>query len=403
MRVLSEAPIMKSHAFCLIVALIPAMALAQAWPDGAPNRPGITPAFPGQTEAPADITSPAPTLSLVTEGLDTPWAIAVLPGMAGYLVTERDGQLRHVARNGMISSPIAGLPDIVAQRQGGLLDIALSPDFARSQLLYLTYSTPDGLGSSATAAARARLSDDHTHLLELVEIFRQFPAATAPGHYGSRIEPLPDGSLALTTGDRMRHAERAQDPSTGYGAVIRIMPDGSPAAETARIPGALPGLLSFGHRNIQGIAHDPETGQLWTLEHGPAGGDELNLITPGGNYGWPVVSYGLNYNGREIGQGRAAHAPDFIAPRYYWDPVIAPGGMVIYSGAMFPEWHGDLLAAGLVAQAVVRLDLAGDRVIAEERLAEGIGRVRDIAVDHDGSILFVTDEGGRSRLMRLSR
>ncbi|WP_439137357.1 PQQ-dependent sugar dehydrogenase [Roseicyclus sp.] len=394
---------MKTYAFSFIVASIPGVAWTQAWPDGAPNRPGITPAFPSQTEAPVDITNPAPALSLVSEGLDTPWAIAVLPGMAGYLVTERDGHLRHVTRNGAISSPIAGLPDIFAQRQGGLLDITLSPDFARSRLLYLSYSAPDGIGRSATAAARARLSNDHTQLLDLVEIFRQSPAATAPGHYGSRIEPLPDGSLALTTGDRMRHAERAQDPATGYGAVIRIMPDGSPPNERPSVADALPGLVSYGHRNIQGIAHDPATGQLWTLEHGPAGGDELNLITPGGNYGWPVVSYGVNYNGREIGQGRAAHAPDFIPPRYYWDPVIAPGGMVIYDGDMFPAWRGDILAAGLVAQAVVRLDLADDRVIAEERLAEGIARVRDIAVDHDGAILFVTDEGPRSRLMRLAR
>lgn len=394
---------MITRALCLILCITPSMSWAQAWPDGAPNRPGIAPAFHGQTEAPAETTNPAPTLSVIADGLDTPWAVTVLPGAAGYLVTERDGRLRHVGGDGLISPPISGLPDIVAQRQGGLLDIALSPDFDRSAALYITYSAPDGIGRSATAAARARLSDDRMQLLDVVEIFRQSPAATAPGHYGSRIEPLPDGSLALTTGDRMRHPERAQDPTTGYGAVIRIMPDGSPPNEPPSVADALPGLVSYGHRNIQGIAHDPATGQLWTLEHGPAGGDELNLITPGGNYGWPVVSYGVNYNGREIGQGRAAHTPDFMPPRYYWDPVIAPGGMVIYDGDMFPAWRGDILAAGLVAQAVVRLDLAGDRVIAEERLAEGIGRVRDIAVDHDGAILFVTDEGPRSRLMRLSR
>lgn len=387
----------------LIFCLANGIATAQAWPDGPPNRPDISPAFAQQSKAPAALTRPAPALTIIADALDTPWAIAVLPGSAGYLVTERAGFLRHIRRDGAVSPPISGLPDIVAQRQGGLLDIALAPDFAQSSTLYITYSAPASLDQSATAAARARLSDDNAALSEVVEIFRQSPAATAPGHYGSRIVPLPDGSLALTTGDRMRHATRAQDPTTGYGAVIRIMPDGTPPLGQPMIAGAWPGLVSFGHRNIQGIAHHPATGQLWTLEHGPAGGDELNLITPGGNYGWPVVSYGVNYNGREIGQGRAAHAPEFIAPRYYWDPVIAPGGMVIYDGAMFPEWRHDILAAGLVAQAVVRLELAGDMVIAEERLAEGIGRVRDIAIDHDGAILFITDAGGQSQLLRLSR
>lgn len=394
---------MKTCARYLFLGLAPVMAAAQGWPDAAANRPGIAPAFAGQTEAPIAITAPAPNLSTIADDLHTPWAIAVLPGAEGYLVTERDGTLRHVARDGLISPPIGGLPDLLAQRQGGLLDIALSPDFARSQTLYITYSAPDGADNSATAAARAQLSDDHATLFNLTEIFRQSPAATPPGHYGSRIIPLPDGSLALTTGDRMRHADRAQDPQTGYGAVIRILPDGGPPPDMPIAAGRLPGLVSHGHRNVQGIAHDPATGRLWTLEHGPAGGDELNLIVQGGNYGWPVVSYGVNYNGREIGNGRAAHAPEFIPPRYYWDPVIAPGGMVVYHGAMFPEWQGDILAGGLVAQAVVRLALDGDRVIAEERLVEGIGRVRDVAVDHDGAVLFVTDAGPRSALMRLWR
>lgn len=392
-------------ALCALIALglTTQGAQGEPWPDGAPNRPGIAPAFPGQTEAPAVITDAAPRLTTIASGLDTPWGLAVLPDGTGYLVTERDGRLRHIGPDGEIGPAIEGLPAIIAERQGGLLDIALARDFADTSQLFITYSAPDDGGTTATAAAAARLSPDLTHLTDVTEIFRQSPAAATPGHYGSRIEPLLDGSLALTTGDRMRHADRAQDPATGYGAVIRVMPDGSLPPGLPPIPGALPGLLSHGHRNIQGIAHDPTTGRLWTLEHGPAGGDELNLITAGGNYGWPVVSYGVNYNGREIGNGRAAHAPDFVPPRYYWDPVIAPGGMVIYDGDMFPDWRGDILAAGLVAQAVIRLDLAEDRVIAEERLAEGVGRVRDVAVDRDGAILFITDEGRRSRLMRLAR
>ena len=392
----------------LSIALVAGTAEAQPWPDGAPNRPDITPAFPGQTEAQGVITTPAPLLSELTGRLDTPWAIDVLPGDAGYLVTERGGTLRHVARDGRISAPIAGVPEVVAERQGGLLDVALAPDFADSRALYLTLSAPEPGGQSATAAYRATLSADLSALSDVTEIFRQTPPAATPGHYGSRVVPLPDGTVAITTGDRMRHADRAQDPATAYGAVIRVRADGTApddnpfAGPFAGRGDALPTLYSYGHRNLQGAALDAD-GRLWTLEHGPAGGDELNLISPGGNYGWPVASYGVNYNGAEIGDGRSAHAPDFTPPRYYWDPVIAPGGMVVYDGAMFPEWQGDILAAGLIAQAVVRLDLQGDSVIAEERLAEGVGRVRDVAIDHDGAILFVTDEGRASRLMRLSR
>jgi len=389
---------------CLATLTAPA-ALAEPWPDGAPNRPGIAPAFAEQARAPAERSDPAPMLDLVAEGLDAPWGLAVLPGDAGYLATERGGTLRHVARDGTVSGPISGVPEVVAMRQGGLLDIALAPDFADSRRLYLTLAAPAGLGRSATAAVRAELSADMSALTGVTEIFRQDPPAMMPGHFGSRVTPLPDGTLALTTGDRMRHTDRAQDPATGYGAVIRVTPEGAAPADNPflDVPGTLPTLYSYGHRNLQGAAVDPATGRLWTLEHGPAGGDELNLIEAGGNYGWPVVSYGVNYNGREIGEGRAAHAPDFVPPRYYWDPVIAPGGMIFYEGAMFPEWQGDILAAGLIAQAVVRLDLAGDVVTGEERLAEGVGRVRDVALDHDGAVLFITDEGDRSRLMRLSR
>jgi len=391
-----------SHA--LAVTLIATTAGAEPWPDGAPNRTDIGPVFAAQTEAPAQRTVPAPVLSQVAGGLTTPWAVAVLPGNAGYLVTERGGSLRHLGRDGTVSAPVAGTPEVVAERQGGLLDVALATDFAQSRVIYLTYAAPAGANASATVAARAVLSGDHSRLTDLAEIFRQTPPAPTPGHFGSRVVPLTDGTVVVTTGDRMRHADRAQDPAMAYGAVIRVTPEGTAPPDNPFLdrPGALPVIYSQGHRNLQGAALDPR-GRLWTLEHGPAGGDELNLIAPGGNYGWPRVSYGVNYNGAEIGDGRAAHAPDFTPPRYYWDPVIAPGGMVFYDGAMFPDWQGDILAAGLVAQAVVRLDLDGDTVAGEERLAEGVGRVRDVAIYHDGAVLFVTDEGGRSRLMRLAR
>lgn len=389
----------------LAFAGLPLAAAAQPVEDGTPNVPENVPAFAEQTEAPAQVT-PDVARSVVARGLSQPWAVAVLPGDAGYLVTEREGHLRHIARDGTVSEPLAGVPEVFAMRQGGLLDVALAPDFADSRTIYLTYSAPLGLMRSATAAARATLARDLSEIGEVERIFLQDPPSRVPVHFGSRVVPMPDGTIVVTTGDRgiPENAALAQDPATTYGAVVRITPDGAPAPGNpfADTPGARPELFSHGHRNIQGAALHPDTGALWTIEHGPAGGDELNLIEPGGNYGWPVVSYGVNYNGSDIGEGRAAHAPDFVPPRYYWDPVIAPGGMVVYDGAMFPEWQGDLLIAGLVAQAVVRLDLDGDTVRGEERLADGTARIRDVAIDHDGSVLFVTgtDDAVLGRLSR---
>jgi glucose/arabinose dehydrogenase len=390
----------------VLIALLAGPALAQApVQDGPPNVPDAVPAFPEQTEAPEQPSGIDLVVEQVAEGLETPWAVAVLPDAAGYLVTERPGALRHVAIDGTVSGPIAGVPDVRAQAQGGLLDVALDPDFAETRRIYLSFSKPVGLGRSVTAAIRAVLSDDHASLSEVTEIFAQTPPSISPAHYGSRIEPLPDGTLAITTGERFIGRDIAQDITATYGSVVRVTPEGEAAPDNPFLdtPNAVSALWSYGHRNVQGIATQPGTGALWTIEHGPAGGDELNLIEPGGNYGWPIASYGENYNGSSVGDGRTAHAPDFIEPRYYWDPVIAPGGMVFYEGEMFAEWQGDLLASGLVAAALVRLDIDGDTVTGEERLVEGIGRVRDVAVDADGSILIVVDEGDDSRMMRLSR
>lgn len=395
-------PVLSPVLFAFLAVPVLAQAPVQ---DGPPNVPGTTPAFPEQTEAPEQISGVEIVTEQVAAGLDTPWAVVVLPNAAGYLVTERPGTLRHVAMDGTVSDPIAGVPEVRAQAQGGLLDIALSPDFAADRTVYISFSKPTGFGRSATAAIRAVLSEDLTALTGVTEIFQQTPPSISPAHYGSRIEPLPDGTLAITTGERFVARDMAQDISATYGSVVRVTPDGDPAPGNPflAVEDAVPTLWSYGHRNVQGIATQPGTGALWTIEHGPAGGDELNLIEPGANYGWPVASYGENYNGTSVADGRAAHAPDFIEPRYYWDPVIAPGGMVFYDGAMFAEWRGDILASGLVAAALVRLDIDGDTVVGEERLVEGIGRVRDVAVDADGSILIVLDEGGDSRLMRLRR
>jgi glucose/arabinose dehydrogenase len=396
---------------CLAAVLLTAPAFAQPVSDGAPNRPGIEPAFPGQTEAPERVSDFVAEPELIADGLENPWAVAVLPDGAGFLVTERPGRLRHIARDGAVSAPLAGVPEVFAMGQGGLLDVALAPDFAQTRRLYLSFSKPLGLGRSATAVIGATLSPDHGGLEDITEIFVQSPASRIPIHFGSRVVPDRDGTIWITTGERggtPGTRALAQDVSATYGAVVRVTADGAPAAGNpfAGQDGAAALRYTLGQRNIQGAALHPGTGSLWTIEHGPAGGDELNRIEAGANYGWPIVSYGTNYNGSEIGDGRAAHGPDFVEPVYYWDPVIAPGGMEFYDmpegTGMFPEWTGDLFAAGLIAQAVVRLSIEDGRVVEEERLATGIGRVRDVAIDSTGALLFVTDAapGGLYRLTR---
>ncbi|MEJ6391845.1 PQQ-dependent sugar dehydrogenase [Gymnodinialimonas sp. 2305UL16-5] len=333
------------------------------------------------------------TEQVVTGVLASPWSVAVLPDSAGYVVTERGGTLRHVTRDGTVGPEIAGVPNVRALRQGGLLDIALAPDFAESRVIYLSYAAPDGLAGSATALARAVLSDDHTALDEVTELWRQTPASAIPAHFGSRIIAFEDGRVLVTTGDRFTPENRqlAQDPiNATYGVTIMIGADGAP--EAPAVEGALPGVLSYGHRNIQGAALHPETGAIWMLEHGPAGGDELNIITPGANYGWPEVSYGVNYNGTDVGTGEQIHAPAFVEPIYFWDPSIAPSDMVFYQGDMFADWEGSILLGALAGQSLVRLELEGDNVIGEERLREGEGRVRDVAVDEDGAILVLIDD-----------
>ena len=337
--------------------------------EGAENRPDIAPAFPAQTEAPAVETGVELETTEVAGPLEHPWGIAVLPGNEGYLVTERPGRLVHVTGSGEVSDPIAGVPDVVAEEQGGLLDVALSPDFAETRVIFLTYAKPMTDNLSATAAARAVLSEDMRALTEVEDIFVRSPGSPTPMHYGSRV--VLDGAV----------------------------PEGNPFAGE---PGAQTGIWTLGHRNIQGAAIRPETGELWAIEHGPAGGDELNLIEAGANYGWPVVSYGINYDGTEVGDGLYRHEENgFEEPVYYWDPVIAPGGMTFYEGAMFEDWQGDLLIGGLVSGGLVRLVMEGERVAGEERLLSDLGRVRDVAVDRDGSVLVLTDfdDGALWRIM----
>ncbi|WP_417425479.1 PQQ-dependent sugar dehydrogenase [Hoeflea sp.] len=339
-------------------------------------------------------------VDMLASGLDHPWGIEVLPD-GGILVTERSGALR-MLRDGRLSAPISGVPEVATQGQGGLLDIALSNDFAGSRVLFLSYSIR-GDGGFGTAIARATLSADGASLSDVREIFRMNQFTDVGRHFGSRIAVARDGNLFFTIGDRGED-ERAQDMDDHAGAVLRITPDGGvPADNPFAKGGGAAELWSKGHRNPQGLDIDPETGVLYVAEHGARGGDEINLPKPGLNFGWPVISYGRHYSGAEIGVGTVAEG--YEQPVHYWDPSIAPGGMAVYRGAMFPEWDGDLLIGALKFQMLVRLDLDDEtgEVLSEERLFKGdYGRIRDVRVAPDGAVLMVTDEDNGA-ILRISR
>lgn len=383
-----------------LLALTAPPLLAQDWDHGQRNTPHLAPAFPAQTRAAKLDPGPALEVRTIAAGLDHPWGIAVLPE-GGYLVSERSGALRLVSAEGAVSAPIAGVPTVFAEGQGGLLDVALAADFATSRRLWLSYAKPVGAALSATAAGYGTLSADATLLEGFTEVFVQHPASPTSAHYGSRV--VPSGAhVFITTGEHFTPEERqfAQDPAIPYGKVIRLMADGSvpPDNPFADRGGAAALVWSLGHRNVQGAAIRPGDG-LWTLEHGPRGGDELNRSEPGANFGWPVVSYGENYDGSPVGDGSARRA-GMVEPVYFWDPVIAPGGFVFYAGTMFPGWQGDVLAASLNPGGIVRLTLEGDRVTGEARYLYGAARFRDIEIDQDGAILAVTD-ADNGKLLRI--
>ena len=354
-------------------------AAAQGVDQGPPNVPEFQPAFKNQTRAPAMRSAFGLSVASVADGLSHPWGIAILPS-GGYLVSERSGTLRHVSANGGVSRPINGLPRIAVQSQGGLLDIKLGPTFSADRLVYWTYSKPVR-GGSVTAAARGRLSDDLSSIEGAEDVFLQSPAVEQPGHYGSRI--VFDGQHAFVTlGDRQVHADLAQDLASTTGSIARILLNGQITTDNpfASTDDAHPAIWSYGHRNIQGAFIHPQTGALWTIEHGPRGGDELNQIKKGANYGWPIISYGENYSGSPVGKGITAR-DGMEQPVYYWDPVIAPGDMTVYTGDLFDGWRGDILIGSLNPGGIVRLKMANGRVVGEERLLGNLGRVRDVAMD----------------------
>ena len=366
-----------------IAAVLLLLALP-AFAQEAPRSPN-----PNPVKLPARVVDAA-------RGLEHPWGLAFLPG-GGMLVTERPGRLRRLTADGRLSEPLRGVPPVAAGGQGGLLDVALGPRFAQDRLVYLSFSEP-GPGGASTAVARGRLDERGLEGTEV--IWRQQPKVNSTFHWGSRLVFRPDGTLFVTLGDRISHRERAQDLTTTIGKIVRINPDGSapPDNPFAGRDGVRPEIWSYGHRNVQAAALNRK-GELWTIEHGARGGDELNNPQPGRNYGWPVITYGVDYSGARIGVGTARAGME--QPVYYWDPVIAPSGAAFYTGDRFPAWRGDLLVGSLQPGRLVRLRLADHRVVLEERYVIEPGeRIRDVRQGPDGLLYLLTDSP-RGRIVRL--
>ena len=358
-----------------------------------PNAPDQRPAFPGQTRTCGVKSNVAFDVAVLATGLDHPWAVEPLPD-GDFLVTEKPGRMRIVSAGGEVGQPIAGLPPVAAGGQGGLLDVALSPTFGSDRTIYWSYSEPRK-GGNATSVARAVLSPDRRGLGQVRVIFRAMPTYDGSAHFGSRLAFGPDGMLYVTLGDRSDAPMRpqAQQLDSHMGKILRINPDGSVPKDNPFVgqSNARPEIWSRGHRNVQAAAFDAE-GRLWDVEHGARGGDELNLIQKGKNYGWAVVAYGEEYSGVPI-PGAVTAREGTEQPVYYWDPVIAPSGAQFYTGDAFPAWKGSLFIGGLREQRLVRLTLDENRVTGEEHLLADRGqRVRDVRQGPDGALYVVTDE-----------
>ena len=331
----------------------------------------------------------------VATGLSHPWGLAFLPD-GRMLVTERSGTLRLVSKDGKLSPPLSGVPKVVVAGQGGLLDVAIHPDFKSNSLVYLTYSEP-GEGGAGTAVARGKLGESGLDGVEV--IFRQEPKVGGGNHFGSRLLFAPDGKLFVTLGERFTFTP-AQDLTNDLGKIVRINPDGSEPKDNPFVgrTDARQEIWSYGHRNPQGAAIHPETGKLWETEFGPMGGDELNIPQAGANYGWPVVSWGSHYTGEDI-PDPPTH-PEFADAIYHWNPVNSPSGITFYTADAIPAWKGNLLIAALSGQAIVRLTLDGEKVVDEERIPMG-ARIRDVVQGPDGAVYALTDEGN-GEILRLT-
>ncbi len=322
------------------------------------------------------------------KGLENPWGLAFLPDGTA-LVTEKPGRLRLVSKDGAVSEPLPGLPPVDDNGQGGLLDVALDPQFASNRLVYLSFAEPDADGSG-TAVMRGKLEADR--LDDVTVIYRQTPKVDSSRHFGSRLAFAPDGTLFVTQGDRGDYPDKAQDLSSHLGKLVRINADGSVPADNPFVGkgDAKPEIWSYGHRNMQGAAIDPATGLLWTIEHGARGGDELNQPKAGRNYGWPTITYGRDYSGAKIGEGQAKEGME--QPVHYWDPSIAPSGLTFYTGDAFPAWKGSLFLGALAGQRLVRLTMDGGKVTDEKVMLTDLGmRIRDVRQGPDGLLYLLVD------------
>jgi glucose/arabinose dehydrogenase len=337
-----------------------------------------------------------PKVAVVAHGLVNPWGLAFLPD-GRMLVTERPGRMRLVGTDGKLSPPLPGLPPVVAEGQGGLLDVVTDPRFASNRLVYWSYSEPAAEGDgNRTAVARARLDGaaGAERLADVQVIFRQVPQVASRLHFGSKLVFGNDGRLFITLGDRFSRKDDAQTLDNHLGKIVRIEPDGKVPADNPLVgrPGARPEIWSWGHRNVQGAAIHPTTGDLWATEHGPQGGDELNLVQPGRNFGWPVITYGRNYGiGTKIGDG--TERADVVAPLAHWVPTsIAPSGMAFLTSDRYPGWKGNLFIGALRGQALVRITLDGNKVASQERLLQSQNeRIRDVRQGPDGFLYLLTD------------
>ncbi|RYY16550.1 MAG: PQQ-dependent sugar dehydrogenase [Chitinophagaceae bacterium] len=361
-------------------------------------------AFAGQTRISGMATQTAYQSSILTDKLRSPWAIAMLPD-GRFLVNQKFGDMRIVNIKGEITAPITGLPAVNPSDQGGLLGLALDPGFGNNRILYWAYSENQG-EENVTAVAKGKLSPDEKRIENISVIYRATPLYKGTIHYGGRLLFDKSGNLFLSTGERahLQTRQQAQQLNSGFGKVIRITRDGKPAPGNpftgSHNAGTREEIYSYGHRNVQGIALHPVTGDLWEHEFGPKGGDELNLIKPGSNYGWPVITYGTEYSGRKIGDS-IQQKEGMEQPVYYWDPVVSPSGMTFYTGTNMPEWKNNLFISCLGGQQIVRLKIENNRVTGEERLLEKEGqRFRDIIQGKDGALYTITDQG---RLYRIGK
>ncbi|MCF1716551.1 PQQ-dependent sugar dehydrogenase [Flavihumibacter sp. RY-1] len=367
----------------------------------APNTT-YKPAFAGQTRIGSVKTTTPYEVTVLNTTLKSPWALTELPD-GRWLITEKGGVLRIASKDGSLSNPITGIPPVNARGQGGLLGITLDPAFSSNRMVYWVFAEPMANNESVTAVGKGRLSDNESTIENAVVIYRATPATSKGNlHYGGRILFDKTGALIVSTGERSDKSTRpqSQDLQSGLGKLVRITTDGQPATGNpfAGQANARPEIYSYGHRNVQSLAFHPQTGDLWEAEFGPRGGDELNLIRPGKNYGWPTISYGIEYSGEAL-EGSRTQQEGMEQPVYYWDPTLSPSGMTFYSGDAIPEWKNNLFIGGLSSMHIARLVIKNNKVVGEERIAEDQkDRFRDVQAGKDGALYAVSDGGKLYRI-----